>query len=235
MSASKAEKGPSVFGVLFAAVVMFIVGVVAGFFYLTSFEPVQFANAYDREKAMAAKENQAPRPGEVYYYRSLLPLGARTWEAKRQALLEGRNTSVTLSMGELNAWWASEFGSLRFDDSADASKLKVLPKAPSFATGPDDVLHIAIPLEVEAFGSEFEVICIMRGSFENGQDGVRFQVRELYLNNAALPWAPRIADAFFKKLDEEAFSTEAFEAYRAAWGNLDRVELGEAGIRFVLR
>jgi hypothetical protein len=233
MGKVKTQRGPSALGIFVAALFMLLAGFLAGVVYLASFQPVRFAGPYEYERALE-KENGGPAGPRAHCYYAPPPLGVRTWQAKRDRLLEARNTSVTFSLSELNAWWGSEFGSMRFEEE-ESAKISLRPGVPYFAVGRDGLLHISSPLDVNAFGRQFELMLTVRGAFENEGGGVRFRVVKMLFNSAPVPGAEAFSARLFPKVGGEAFAAEEFDPYRELLARLDRVELGEASIRFVVR
>ncbi len=236
MSANRSEKGPSAAGVFIAALFMFLTGGVLGFVYLASIPPARYAGPYEYERATKDKEERPPRPGDAHCYWAPSPYGIRTWQAKRDKLLEGRNTSVTFSLSELNAWWASEFAALRFEESEKDAALRVLPDAPFFAVDEAGILHISSPLRVDVYGNELEVMLTVRGTFDNsGDEGPRFVVAEMLFNSAPIPRAGSFAARLFSRAGQKAFAAEEFTPYREAFSRISKVDVAEASVRFVLQ
>ena len=124
------EQGPSVGGVIFCAVIVALVGALLGFLFLASVPPTSFKSVADLQAYL--EKNPEPVLLDMSYFEGRISRG-RSWEQKRETLLNGSATTVELTADELNAWMSSKFrNSSPAASDEDAPDIVILPGVPNF-------------------------------------------------------------------------------------------------------
>jgi hypothetical protein len=183
----RALRGPGVFEITLGVLMSISLGVVLASVYLI-FKPVETVKELPKEPVL----------GAVYYVQGSTDTNkARQWQRKRQMLSEGATADIAFTEEELNAWIASVV------PQAAAAKPKPVPvakpddktAAAPAAAGPllvvdrpnfrirDNVLQVALPTTINAFGLSLPLILQARGHFDKGANGFAFVEDELYFGS----------------------------------------------------
>lgn len=224
-----------VFGLLFGFLGCSLLGFLIGFFYLFSIapKPISTSDAIpgvdpDAEPALVSFNNR------VYYYRS------SSFRQNAQALVKKLYASSTnqieISPLELNAWAAANLSSAgNFSSSGDTSETPAIsftPGVPVFQIA-DKQLHLAYPLEVEAWDQRLELMLISSGDFTSTNRGPDWDPQRLYINSARVPFRkfvysfakPKILNAVSKHAEAEKLTT--------AWKMVKSIRVGDATLTIV--
>ena len=167
MSAAKQleEKDPSLAGVLLIGVILAGLGAFLGFLFLASVAPKSFKSVADLQNYL--EKNPEPKLLDRSYFEGPRSSG-RSWEQKRDALLNGSATTVELSAGEINAWMAAKF---RKPSSAptgeDDSGIMIIPGVPNFFIDATEGVFLNLPTEVTIYGSMNNCLIIAQGHFSD--------------------------------------------------------------------
>jgi hypothetical protein len=184
----RALHGPSVFEVLFGAVLSVVLGAAIAAVYLL-FKPVETVRALPKE----------PDPTMVYFVEGNRDvMKARAWVRKRQQLAESVPGEVVFTEEELNAW-AGEIGKPDPKDVAAGGAqqpqvgndfVMFKPKALNFRIA-DGALQAAVPGTVEFSGIPIPFVAQARGKFALRDGAWLFVPEELHLGSLAVhrfPW-----------------------------------------------
>ena len=108
MSAAKTlkEEGPTLAGISVSAILLAFVGALLGFLYLASVPPTSFKSVADLNAYL--EKTPEPKLLDVSYFEGPVSR-SRSWEQKREILLNGSANTVELTAGEINAWMSAKF------------------------------------------------------------------------------------------------------------------------------
>ena len=234
MSAAKniTEKGPTLGGILFAAALLALAGAILGFLFLISYPPKAYSSVKDRDAFLESKAESEVKPGELYYLKGPVSPG-NGWKQKREVLLNGTNTTLEITAGELNAWMASKFRQASPPSGEDPPNFLILPGVPNFFVDVSEGIFLSLPTEVTIYGSNRQLVIFAQGHFTQGAE-VAFQMDALHVNNAAVPVLGGLANQVAKTLLKAYSETDEFIAFRQAWENVESVEVVAGSIRLKL-
>jgi hypothetical protein len=234
MSAAKnlKEDGPSVAGVFVTAVLLAGVGAFLGFLFLASVSPKAFKSVADLQDYLE-KRTEAKLLDQTYLEGPVAR--GRSWEQKREALLNGSDTTVELSAGEINAWMSAKFrkpGAAPTGEEAEG--ILILPGVPNFFIDAREGFFFNLPTEVTIYGSAHNCVIIAQGHFSAGPQ-VAFQMDALHVNDAAIPVLGGLGDKLVGALLQAYSQTDEFVAFQKAWQKVESVELVADTIHLKLR
>ena len=231
MSVLEKSKNPSLLGVAFFSVIVALIGGLSGFTLLASIPPKSFESVakYESYREDHPKHNLL----DVHYFRSLKPSSVK-WAPKRELLLTASSATVTLTNSEIKGWIASKFQKPQlspFDE--EKANILVVPGVPNFFIDATEGIHFSVLLEIIIFGKEIESLLIGKGYFSE-ENANEFQLSELRLNKATIPFLEKVSDGLLGKLFKSFYENDEFVALKKAWEKVDSVELVEDGIRLNL-
>ncbi len=217
-------------GVYFVGLLTAVLGVLAGFFFLSLFPARSFSSAEDRDAFLESAGDRAPRPGDAYYFEGSVQR-TNSWSQKRRQLLDGEAASIEWTGGELNAWVTNQFRPGTSEEGEDANVLMV-PQLPNFSIV-GETLHISLPVEAVLFGIDADFTAFVTGRFGPGA-APRFDFESAHINNAAIPveagLAKRVIGIFLK-----AYSgSQEFKDIRDAWARVRSAEVVDGRLRLEL-
>ncbi len=225
------EQGPSVGGVLLCAVIVALIGALLGFLFLASVSPTSFKSVADLQAYL--EKNPEPKLLDISYFEGGISR-ARSWEQKRDALLNGSETTVEFTAGELNAWMSSNFrNSSPAVSGEDAPAIVILPGVPNFFIDEKEGLFFNLPTNLTIYGSAHHCMIVVKGHFNPAQP--EFTMDALHANGAAIPILSGLGDQFVGALLQVYSQTDEFVAFQAAWEKVETVEIVGDTIRLKLR
>lgn len=234
MSAAKTtkEEGPTLAGISFSAALLALVGALLGFLYLASVPPISFKSVADLN-AYLEKKPELKLLDRSYFEGPVS--GSRSWEQKREVLLNGSATTVELTAGELNAWMSAKFRKPSAASAAgDKPGIVILPGVPNFFIDAAAGFFLNVPTEVTIYGSTHDRIMIALGRFSAGPQ-VQFQISALRVNDAAIPMIAGLSKQLLQVLLLAYSQTEEFVVCQKAWEKVESVELVSGAMRLKLR
>jgi hypothetical protein len=199
----RALRGPGVFEITLGVLMSISLGVVLASVYLI-FKPVETVKELPKEPVL----------GAVYYVQGSSDANkARQWQRKRQMLSEGATADISFTEEELNAWIASVVPqaaakpkpgpAAKPDDKAAAAPAAAGPLVvvdrPNFRIR-DNVLQVALPTTVNAFGFSLPLILQARGHFDKGANGFVFVEDELYFGSFPAHRVPPLKNLIVARL-----------------------------------
>jgi hypothetical protein len=233
MSAAKtAKEGPTVAGIFVAAVLMALVGALSGFLCLASVPPIPF-------KSVADLNAYLELPTELKlldrsYFEGPVSI-SRSWEQKREALLNGSATTVELTAGEINAWMSAKFRKPSAALAGEgATGIVILPGVPNFFIDASVGFFLNLPTEVTIYENAHNRMMIAQGHFSAGPQ-VQFQMSALRVNDAAVPVIAGLGKQLLQALLQAYAQTDEFVACQQAWEKVESVELVAGTMRLKLR
>ncbi len=235
MSAAKQseEKDPSLAGIIFIGVILASLGAFLGFLFLASVAPKSYKSAAELQDYL--EKNPEPKLLEQSYFEGPISR-SRSWEKKREVLLNGSDTMVELSAAEINAWMSAKFRQPSSSAPAGekASDILILPGVPNFFIDAAEGVFLNLPTEVTIYGSAHDCLIVAQGHFAAGPQAV-FQLDALRANDAAIPLLGGLGDQLVGALLQAYSQTDEFAAFQAAWQKVESVELVADTIRLKLR
>jgi hypothetical protein len=159
---------------------------------------------------------------------------SRSWEQKREVLLNGSATTVELTAGEINAWMSAKFRKPSAAAAGDEAGIVILPGVPNFFIDAAAGFFLNLPTEVSIYGSTHDRIIIAQGSFSAGPQ-VQFQISALRVNDAAVPVIAGLGKQLLQALLQAYSQTDEFVACQQAWEKVESVELVADTMRLKLR
>jgi len=234
MSAAKTpkEEGPTLTGISVSAVLLAFVGALLGFLYLASVPPTSFKSVADLNAYLEKKPEL--KLLDVSYFEGPVSR-SRSWEQKREALLNSGATTVELTAGEINAWMLAKFRQPSAASTAeDQTGIVIQPGVPNFFIDAAVGVFFNVPTEVSIYGSTHDRMMIAQGHFSAGPQ-VQFQISALRVNDAAIPVIAGLGKQLFQVLLQAYSETDEFVACQKAWEKVESVELVADTIRLKLR
>lgn len=234
MSAAKTakEEGPTLAGISVSAVLMALVGALSGFLCLASVLPTPLKSVADLNAYL--EKTPEPKLLDRSYFKGPV-LSSRSWEQKREVLLNGSATTVELTAGEINAWMSAKFRKPSAAPAAgDEAGIVILPGVPNFFIDAAAGFFLNLPTEVSIYGSTHDRIIIAQGSFSAGPQ-VQFQISALRVNDAAVPVIAGLGKQLLQALLQAYSQTDEFVACQQAWEKVESVELVADTMRLKLR
>jgi hypothetical protein len=233
MSAAKTAKqeGPTLAGISVSAVLLALVGALLGVLYLASVPPTSFKSVADLN-AYLEKTPELQLLDRSYFKGPVS--SSRSWEQKREVLLNGSATTVELTAGEINAWMSAKFRKPSAAAAGDEAGIVILPGVPNFFIDAAAGFFLNLPTEVSIYGSTHDRIIIAQGSFSAGPQ-VQFQISALRVNDAAVPVIAGLGKQLLQALLQAYSQTDEFVACQQAWEKVESVELVADTMRLKLR
>lgn len=175
---------PKLSGVLIAAWVNCVVGVVLGFLFMASFPAMVFPSIAELSRYQQSDAvRPETKPGSRYFVK-VSPNGGTSWQQKRKQLIEGSIRTVSLESAEINAWLSELFRAA--SPQAGQGRISVVPGIPNVSTGADRSIYLSLPLKMKFFEQRYERTFFLKAHFENA-DSVRLVIDEAYVGCAAIP------------------------------------------------
>ena len=227
------EEGPTLAGVVVSAVILAGIGALLGFLLLVSVPPQSYKSVAALQDYL--EKNSEPKLLDTSYFEGPVSRG-RSWEQKREALLNGSNTTVELSAGEINAWMSAKFRQPRAAPKGEEEEtdILILPGVPNFFIDAAEGFFLNLPTEVTIYGSARNCLMIAQGHFSAGPQ-VAFQMDALHVNDAAIPVLGGLGDQLVATLLQAYSQADEFLALQKAWQKVESVELVADTIRLKLR
>ena len=231
MSVIEKSKNPSLFVVVFFALLMALVGALSGFTLLASIPPKSFESIAKYESHL--EKNPKHNLLDVHYFKgSKSPAGE--WIQKREILLTASSATVTLTNSEINTWITNTFQKPKVSSSdKEKANILIVPGVPNLFIDATEGINFSMLLEIVIFGKQIDSLLIGKGYFSE-ENADEFQLSELRLNEATIPLSKKFRDDLLEFLSESFYENDEFVALKKAWEKVDSVELVEDGIRLNL-
>lgn len=231
MPVTEKQKNPSLIGVFFFSIPMALIGALLGFLLLASISPKPFESMAEYESDLEKNPRQTIL--DAHYFKGFRSSGDG-WVQKRDSLLEGSSPTLVLTSSEINAWIINKFKESKnpFLDE-EKSQLIVISGVPHVFIDVDEGIQFSVLLEIIIFGKQFNRLLIGKGGFSK-VDSNEFDLSELRLNEAKIPYSEKLYDDLLGTLLESFYSSDEFAVVEKAWEKVDSVELIEGGLRLNL-
>ena len=207
-------------------------GVLLGFIYLTTFPLPAYSNLSEREKALEERESIAPNPGEAYYIEGPVSR-SRAWESARKQFIDGSVSTLTVTAGEINAWFASRFRSSVPPAGEDDEKLLIVPKILNMGISREGEIYLNLPVEIAGFGIDGEYVFSAVVSYAEGAPA-SLQIKHLQIGGAPVPLAGILGAQFVSKIMQAYSSAEEFQLVSKAWQRVQSVEAKDGALVLTL-
>ena len=229
------ESDPSLLGIVFFAFLFGIIGAVSGFLLLASIPLKSFESPLELESFIEINPQTSLLKG--YCFEGSVTVTPELVR-KRAAFLNGHDTMIELTDGEINAWITSEFSKPRSTFSLkDRPGVLILPDLPNFFIDESVGFTFTIPMETIIYGKEHYHLMTVKGYFvEEEMEGsfINFGVEEIRINDAKIPLYKGWGNQLLAKLLQPYLKTDEFIQFMKAWSKVDSVEVAANRIRLNL-
>jgi len=227
----KKKSDPNNFLVFLYGAMMAASGVFLGILYLMSFPLVAYSSLGERERAMEERESMVPVPGDAFYIEGPV-LRSRGWESKREALLEAQSGSVTVTVGEINAWLEDNFRvSAQSGEASDG--LTILPNTPNLGMSESGEIYLNLPCKITGYGLDGEYVLSARVTYAGSQP-TGLQVHQFQLGGAAIPLPSVLGAKLIRSVMGAYSGSEEYASMNDFWSRLASVEVSEGALVFTL-
>lgn len=232
-SAIKEKSEHSRLLVFLYALAMVGFGVFFGIIYLMSFPLEAYSNLDERNAALEGRESLAPVPGDAYYIEGPT-LRTRTWEEKRELLLDGSARTLRVTPGEINAWFEAKFRGGKSEAEEDVSGLTLEPDTPNLGINEEGTIYLNLPADITGYGLDGSYVLSARVRYADGAPP-SLVVEHLQIGGAAVPF-PRVLGAQFADKIIKAFQiAEEYAVFREAWGRIESLETEKGALVLTLK
>jgi len=224
MSASKTKEKSEhsqVFVYLYA-VAMAGIGVFLGILYLLSYPLTAYASMDERAQALEARESLDPIPGGGFYIEGST-LRSRSWEAKRQQLIDGSARTITVTAGEINAWFENKFRSSAPAADDESKGLTLVPEIPNLGISEEGTIYLNLPADITGYGLDGDYVLSARVRYKTGAPA-SLVVDRLQIAGAAIPFPGQLGAQFVSTVIEAFSGAEEYGVIREAWSRVESVE-----------
>lgn len=231
MSAAKKveDKEASLSGIILMGAIVAGIGAFLGFLFLASETPKSYKSVAELETYL--KKNPDLELLDRSYFKGPVANG-RSWEQKRDVLLNGSNTTVEFSAGEINAWMVAKFRQPKPESNGEGeSGVTLIPGVPNCFIDATEGFFFNLPTKASVYGDLHDCTIVVAGHFSAGPL-VTFEMDSIRVNNAAVPL---IGDQLVEALLSAYAKTDEFVAVQGAWQKVESVELVADSIRLKLR
>jgi hypothetical protein len=230
--APSSKQEVSITTVVVSAVIVSAIGACLGFLFLTSYTPKPFKSTADLQ-AYLDKQTTSKLSHHTYFEGRVSR--TRSWELKRHALLNDSNTTIDLSVGEINAWMSAKFRRPSLASRGeDLGNLLVVPGVPNIFIDADQGLFFNLPTDISIYGREYDCILIAQGHLTEGPD-IGLQIDTLRLNAARIPILGGLGHQLLTTLLKGHTQSDEFVAFKNAWDKVESVEVIADTVRLKLR
>ncbi|PXA03970.1 hypothetical protein DDZ13_10050 [Coraliomargarita sinensis] len=221
---SKKEKSePSHWPVYLYGAAMAFLGMLLGIIYMMSFPLKGYSSLEERKVEMEARESLDPVPGDAFYIEGPT-LRSRTWELKRKELIEGTAQTITLSPGEINAWFGANFRSSVPVTEEESSGLTLVPDVPNLGISEEGTLYLNLPSDITGYGLDGDYVLSAQARYSRGTP-VKLVVDRLQVGGAAIPLPGQLGAQMVSKVIKGFSAAEEYKVIREAWDRVQSVEI----------
>ena len=200
--------GPSMTEVCLGATLSVMLGGMLAAAYLVV-QPVEQVRSMPKE----------PDETKTYYVTgSARSSGGGQWLRKKQMLIEGGRTELTLNENELNTWMSSSEAKPEADEESPGM---IEAESINFRVA-DGMLQIGIPCAINVAGFNQSVIIQAQGGFERGADQFVYVPERLLIGTLDVRRLPFVSDILIGRF---MAAQEVPEELSNAWDSLDEVTI----------
>lgn len=232
-AAKKQTKDPSILGMYFYGMLTALIGAFLGGLYMASFPAMALKSQGEFDKFKEERLGISPRPGDIYLMQGVLR-STQTWEAKRQAWIDGGTEAIDFSHRELNAWLAAKFKSATTPSDEDAPKVMIIPGVPNIYIG-TDIIYLSLETEFVIYGASYLRTIFVTGTIDDSSGDVEFDIETLNIENAVVPFVDILGRRIVKTLLKAYSKSDEFVLIEEAWSRIQSVEQSDGNLLFQLR
>ncbi|NQY31551.1 MAG: hypothetical protein HRT56_00060 [Coraliomargarita sp.] len=206
-------------------------GALLGFFFMASFPAKSFSTMADYESYSKSEEFvDGKKPGSAHFFRTD-PARGRSWEVKRNQLVQGSGRSITISSEEINSWIVSRFVPPSLENVE--SPIAIAPGVPNFSAQDDDNVYLSIPLVLRMFGMRYDRNFYAKVAFSEGPN-IRLELDRAYIDCAPIPHA-MIGTKMYERLHDSFRFTDEYKEMAKAWERVESVDVAGGALTLNLR
>jgi len=228
----KQKSEPNSFLVYLYAVTMAVFGVLIGMIYLMSFPMTAYSNMQDRARDLEDRESLDPVPGDAFYIEGPI-LRSRSWETKRKQLVEGSTQSITVTPGEINAWFQAKFRGSKPTSDDESSGLVLVPDIPNLGITRDGAVFLNLPVDIEGYGLDGDYVLSSQIRYTSGSPA-KLIVEHLQIGGAVVPLPGQLGSRLVSTLIEGFSSAEEYAVISKAWSRVTSVEVSNGALLLTL-
>ena len=228
---SKKVHETSLSAVMVIAVVNCLAGGLLGFTFMASFPALEFSSPDQYERYLEGEEQAvAGKPGSRYYFIAE-PTRSRSWEQKRNQLLQGSGVELTVSSAEISSWLTSRFTPGSVDDVQGS--ITIAPGTPNFYAKDADEVYLSIPITIRAFGKRYDRTFHAQAIISDGA-APRLILKEAFIDCAPIPHSALFLPMYERLHDAYRF-TDEYKALVEAWQKVESLEVTDGSLTLSLR
>jgi hypothetical protein len=231
-SAIKQKSEPSHLFVYLYAIGMAAFGVLIGMLYLMSFPMTAYSSIEDRARDLEGRESLDPVPGDAFYIEGPT-LRSRIWEAKRKQLIEGSVQTITVTEGEINAWFEAKFRGSTPTNDDDASGLVLVPDVPNLGISEEGTVYLNLPADITGYGLDGNYVLSAQVHFSSGAPA-KLKVDHLQIGGASVPLPGQLGAHIVSTVIKGFKSAEEYAVFSEAWERVESVEVLDDALVFTL-
>lgn len=222
-SANKEKPDHSRLFIFLYALALGAIGFFLGMMYLMSFPLEGYSSMEERATALEGRESLDPIPGDAFYIEGST-LRSRTWETKRQQLIDGSSPTITVTTGEINAWFEAKFRSSTVVTGEEASGLTLVPEIPNLGISEAGTLYLNLPAEITGYGLDGNYVLSAQVRYTSGAPA-GLVVDHLQIGGAAVPMPGQLGAHLVSTIIEAFSSAEEYAIFSEAWSRVESVEI----------
>lgn len=222
----------SLFLVVIYACMMVWFGVMSGFVFLMLFPLEAYASEQEHAKVIEERESARMMPGDAYYIEGPIAR-SRTWEAKRQQLIDGSVKNIRFSVGEVNAWLEAKFRAVATQQDEEESGLMLEPDLPNVGISESGIIYLNLPTKLTGFGLDGNYVLSARVRYKDGAPA-RMVIDRLQIAGAAVPLPRLIGAGIASRLMGAYSSAQEYGVLRQAWQQVQSVEISDSAFILTL-
>lgn len=224
MSASKTKEksGSSELFVYLYAVAMAGIGVFLGILYLLSYPLEAYSSMDERAQALEARESLDPVPGDAFYLEGPT-LRSGSWETKRQQLINGSARTITVTAGEINAWFGDKFRSSAPAADDESSGLTLVPEIPNLGISDEGTIYLNLPADITGYGLDGDYVLSAKVRYSRGAPA-SLVVDRLQVAGATVPFPGQLGAQVVSTIIKGFSSAEEYGVIREAWSRVESVD-----------
>ncbi len=158
------------------------------------------------------------------------------WDVLRRQILGALNASIEVSAGDINAWVSREFVDISGQPISHEKipSVKIAPQTPRFFIH-KGVMQMTMPFQMDAFSLSHKFRLTANGSFASDSDGPKWRSHSIYINSAPIPF-PKTVYGFIEPMFIKRLSkNEEAEKLGVIWQNIQRIDVTDKTLRFVMK
>jgi len=188
-----------------------------------SFPLEAYSSMRERTEALEARESPEPIPGDAFYIEGPTER-ARQWQTKREQLLDGSVQTMTVTPGEVNAWFETYFRSVPVSADEENRGLTLIPEAPNLGLGEDGEIYLNLPGEIRGYGLDGNYVLSAQVRFASGAPA-DLLVDRLQVGGAAVPLPGLLGARVVSTIIDGFSSAEEYALLSEAWRRVESVEV----------